>query len=1165
MAGGAVPVPIIRGMGGDHPAVTRPPVDAFELAGTGMAVIDSAGVVLRVNAAYCELVGRSEAELVGQSLVLAFPKSLQPLARRALKAAFAPGTLPMPSYWTLVRPDGRSIAALLTVRPAGPDDSLAVVTVTDVTTLAATEARLTAVLEESRLLLEHAQVGVLFVRTGRIMRANATCGRLFGCGERELVGEPAAAVLAPADGDTAAPAPLGAAWSGERLLRRRDGATFWCEIDVKPFGAPGAPEQAILTLRDVTARRLAQDELARMMLDQRALLDNASVGITFTRDRRVQRCNRRTEELFGYGPGELIGQPGVIFYPDAETYAALGREAGPVLARGEPFQTELQLRRKDGSLVWCRLLAKAINPEATGEGTIWIAEDISESRHTNESLGRLLRELSTIFDTASVGIAYTRDRVFLRCNRKHEELFGYGLGELEGQSTAVLFVDTASYEAFGARAAAVIASGETFETEVVNRRRDGSTILCHVSARAIDPADLSQGVIWIVQDVTAQRAAQQEIVRARDQLEQRVAERTHALARKNVELQSEIGERRLVEDELRVRSERLLYHRNQLLALARRDRSDFAQALRDVLDVACATLRLDRASFWRMSPDARALRCEAVYRADGGADAAPVPALLGADEHAEYFRAIAANEIVAAEDSGSHPATRSLDPVYMRPLGIASTLDVPVWLDGRVVGMVCLEAIAEARAWQPEEIDFASGVATMVTLAIEASHRRDAETRLVRLAHYDALTGLPNRNLLHDRLRQALAFAARHRTRVALMFLDLDRFKTINDSLGHHVGDRVLKEVSGRLTHTLRSGDTVARLGGDEFVVVLQEVREPNDAATVAQNLLRELAPPCFVDGRELHVSASVGITVFPDDGREADVLMKNADVAMYHVKESGRNGYQFFAATMNQQANRRLTIENELRRAIRRSELVLHYQPQFDIERRELRSLEALVRWIHPERGLVMPGGFIAIAEDGGLAQSLGEWTLREACLQSRRWQEAGIAPVPIAVNLSARAFRERSLPDTLRAILHDTGVDAHLLELEITESALMQHSETTASTLAELSAMGIQLAIDDFGTGYSSLAYLKRFPIDKLKIDRSFVREIPGNVDDAAITQAIISLARSLGLRVVAEGVETPAQLEFLRRNGCDGVQGHLFCPPCDPGETERLFGPAPLRRAV
>jgi diguanylate cyclase (GGDEF)-like protein/PAS domain S-box-containing protein len=1151
-------------MGGDHPAAARPPVDAFELAGTGMVVIDASGVVLRANAAYCDLVGRGEAELVGQAFVVSFPKPSQALARRALKAAFAPGTLPMPSYWTLQRPDGRSVAALLTVRPAGADDSLAVVTVTDVTVLAATEARLTAVLEESRLLLEHAQVGVLFVRSGRIMRANATCARMFGCGERELVGEPAAARLASADGDAAAPAEFASAWNGERLIRRRDGATFWCEIDVQPFGAPSEPEQAILTLRNVTARRLAQDELARVMLDQRALLDNASVAILFTRDRTVQRCNRKAEELFGYAPGELIGQPGRIFYADDDAYLALGRNAGPALARGEAFQTELNLRRKDGTLLWCRLLAKAVDPRATGEGTIWIAEDISESRRANESLGRLLRELSTIFDTATVGIAYTRGLTLVRCNRKQEELLGYGPGELDGRSVAVMFADRASYEAFGARATAAIALGETFEEEVVNRRRDGSTVLCHVSGRAIDPTDLEQGVIWIVQDVTAQRAAQQEILRARDQLEQRIAERTHALARKNVELQTEIGERRLVEDELRVRNERLLYHRNQLLELARRDRSDFAQTLRDVLAAACGTLRLDRGSFWRMSPDARALRCEAVYRADGGADAAPVPGVLGADEHPEYFRAIGANEIVAAADAGSHPATRSLDPVYMRPLGIVSTLDVPVWLDGRVVGMVCLEAIAEARDWQPEEIDFASGIATIVALAIEASHRRDAEARLVRLAHYDALTGLPNRNLLHDRLRQALAFAARHRTRVALMFLDLDRFKTINDSLGHHVGDRILKEVAARLTRTLRSGDTVARLGGDEFVVVLQEVRDPNDAATVAQNLARELAPPCYVDGRELHLSASIGITVYPDDGREADVLMKHADVAMYHVKESGRNGYQFFAATMNQQANRRLTIENELRRAIRRSELVLHYQPQFGIERHELRSMEALVRWIHPERGLVMPGGFIAIAEDGGLAQSLGEWTLREACLQSRRWQQAGFASVPIAVNLSARAFRERSLPDTLRAILHDTGVEARLLELEITESALMQQSEATATTLAELSAMGIQLAIDDFGTGYSSLAYLKRFPIDKLKIDRSFVREIPGNADDAAITQAIISLARSLGLRVVAEGVETAAQLDFLRRQGCDGVQGHLFCPPCDPGETGRLFGPA-LRRVV
>ncbi|MET0681271.1 MAG: EAL domain-containing protein, partial [Burkholderiales bacterium] len=406
-------------------------------------------------------------------------------------------------------------------------------------------------------------------------------------------------------------------------------------------------------------------------------------------------------------------------------------------------------------------------------------------------------------------------------------------------------------------------------------------------------------------------------------------------------------------------------------------------------------------------------------------------------------------------------------------------------------------------------------------------------------------------------------FASRHRSRVALMFLDLDRFKNINDSLGHYVGDQILKEVAARLTRTLRAGDTVARLGGDEFVVVLQEVRDPGDAGVVAQNLLRELGPPYLVEGRELHLSASAGITLYPDDGRDADVLMKNADVAMYHVKDSGRDGYQFFAETMNQAANRRLAIEHDLRLAIRRNELVLHYQPQIDLAQAAVRAVEGLVRWHHPQRGLVMPGGFIGIAEECGLAQPLGEWTLHEACAQSRRWQAAGIAPVPVAVNLSARVFRDRSFVATLRGILAETRLEPRLLELEITESAVMQQSDATSATLEELSAMGIQLAVDDFGTGYSSLAYLKRFPIDKLKIDRSFVRGIPASGDDAAITRAIVSLARSLGLRVVAEGVETDAQLGFLTAHGCDDIQGNLYCPPCDPRETERIFGCAQAAR--
>jgi diguanylate cyclase (GGDEF)-like protein/PAS domain S-box-containing protein len=1140
-------------MGGDTPAAARPEVDAFELAGTGMLVTDASGLILRANRTYCDLVGRREPELVGQSFLHAFPKPSQPLLRRTLKAALRSDALPMPSHWTLLRRDGRSVAVLLSIRATGDDQPLAVITVTDVMALTATEARLTAVLEEQRLILDHAQVGILFSRSGRVMRANAECARMFGYPELELIGLPTTALVPAIDGtEPAGDEP----WHAELEARHRDGTAFWCEIDGRPFNAPAEPVQSIWTLRDVTERRRAQAELARVLLDQRAVLDNASVGIVFTRDREVQRCNRKAEELFGYGPGELAGQSGQVFYPDEAAYAALGRQAGPVLAAGESFQTELQLKRKDGSLFWCRISAKAVNPQAPGEGTIWIGEDISEARRAAESLDRLLRELSTIFDTATVGIAYSRNRVLQRCNRRLEELFDYAPGELIGRSTAILFPDEEAFERFGAEAFPAIERGETYEAEVPHRRRDGTTILCRMSGRAIDPQDLAQGLIWTIQDVTAQHAAQEALVRARDQLEERVVERTHDLAAKNAELETEIAERRYAEEQLQVRSDRLLYHRNQLMALARRDRADLGESLAEILAVACSTLRLDRASYWRMLADGRGVRCELVHRADGGADPAPAADLVEPGEHPAYFGAIVANEVIAAEDAESHPATRSLGPGYLRPLGITATLDAPVWLDGRVVGLVCCEVTRGTRAWQPEEVDFASGLATMIALAIEASQRVDAEGKLLRLAHYDALTGLPNRNLLADRLRQALVLASRHRMRVALMFLDLDRFKNINDSLGHYVGDQILKEVAARLTRALRAGDTVARLGGDEFVVVLQEVRNAHDAAMVAQNLQRDLAPPYLVDGRELHVSASVGITLYPDDGRDADVLMKNADVAMYHVKDSGRNGYQFFAATMNQQANRRLAIEHDLRLAIRRGELVLHYQPQIDLARREVRAVEALVRWRHPEHGLLMPDDFVGIAEESGLGQALGEWTLREACSQSYRWQCAGIRPVPVAVNLSARVFRDRMLPATLAGILRDTGLEPRFLELEITESAVMQQSDSTLETLSQLSAMGIQLAVDDFGTGYSSLAYLKRFPIDKLKIDQSFVRDIPGDGEDVAIAQAIISLAKTLELRCVAEGVESEAQLDFLVAHGCDDVQGNLLCAPCEARETERIF---------
>jgi diguanylate cyclase (GGDEF)-like protein/PAS domain S-box-containing protein len=1026
-----------------------------------------------------------------------------------------------------------------------------------------TEARLRELLAESRAIFENAAVGLAVTREGVVAACNPALAAMLGRTVASLIGRPSAGVFAsPVEyerfrQDAAEVLSRGRPYHGEVRLVRKDGSELWCELDGKPINARGQAPETVWACRDVTAERRARDELARALLDQKAILDNASVGIVFTRDQFVERVNPKACEVFGYAPRDMIGQPGRIFYPDDESYAAMGRAAGPVLARGELFQTELEMRRRTGALFWCRIAAKAIDPEATGRGTIWIAEDVSEQRRATEALQRTLKELEAIFDNATVGVAHTREGIVQRCNWKLEEVFGYAPGELALGSIAALYRTPEDYLAFTSVAMPRLAQGEQWEEERQFRRKDGTDVWCRVSGRAINAHDLGEGCIWIVQDISAQRAAQEMLLAARDELERRVAERTRDLRRKNAELEAEVTERKLAEAALRERSERLLYHRNRLMELAQLDKADMRSAFSRIAQVAAATLKVGRASLWLMLPEGTGICCELVHWARPRKEGVPKSAdVLTAEDHPAYFAAIQAKEIIVAADAVSHPATRSLAESYLQPLGIASTLDVPVWLDGHVVGMLCLEKIGARRFWRPEDVDFAQGVATMIALSIEASQRKQAEEKLTHLAHYDGLTGLPNRNLLQDRLRQSFALASRNRSKVALMFLDLDRFKTINDSLGHLIGDRLLQEVAGRLSTAVRAGDTVARLGGDEFVLVLQGVRSAADASIVAQNLLDSVAPPYTIDGAELHLSASIGIGLYPDDGTDVESLMRAADVAMYHVKDSGRNGYQFFAATMNAAATRRLTIETQLRQAIKRGELILHYQPQIELATRRVRAVEALVRWNHPEHGLVYPGEFIGVAEESGLILAIGSWALAEACAQNRAWQAFGAPKVPVCVNLSARQFRDRELVHHVQRVLRETGLEPQYLELEITESTLMHHSESTLGILEELNGMGIALAVDDFGIGYSSLSYLKRFPVSKLKIDQSFVRDLPGDPDDAAIAAAIVSMGATLKLRVVAEGVETESQLEFLAGRGCDDVQGNLLCPPVAADDHDRIF---------
>ncbi|OGQ99474.1 MAG: hypothetical protein A2521_00795 [Deltaproteobacteria bacterium RIFOXYD12_FULL_57_12] len=437
---------------------------------------------------------------------------------------------------------------------------------------------------------------------------------------------------------------------------------------------------------------------------------------------------------------------------------------------------------------------------------------------------------------------------------------------------------------------------------------------------------------------------------------------------------------------------------------------------------------------------------------------------------------------------------------------------------------------------------------------------RDHESRLYHLSHHDPLTNLPNRLLFQDRLQMMMIKAQRHKHQVAILFLDLDRFKKINETLGHEVGDRMLVEIGQRLQNTLRKSDTVARMSGDEFAIILDDIRDARYVGVVARKIKQALAKHIQVGDYELFISTSIGISIYPTDGTEVEGLMRCADTAIFRAKEMGRNTYQFYTTDMNTRAFEFLLMESGLRRALEQNELVIFYQPQFNMTDHRLIGMEALLRWQHPEKGMIAPGDFIPLAEETGLIEPIGEWVLRTACAQNKSWQNQGYPPISLAVNLSARQFRQQNILELVADTLAETGLEPKYLELELTESIVMNNVEKNVRTLEELSRLGVQLAIDDFGTGYSSLSYLKLFPIDNLKIDRSFVRNINTNPNDAMIAASIIALAHNMNLKVLAEGVEDEKQLQLLLKQGCDNVQGFLFGRPVPAEEFVRFFKESP-----
>ncbi len=558
---------------------------------------------------------------------------------------------------------------------------------------------------------------------------------------------------------------------------------------------------------------------------------------------------------------------------------------------------------------------------------------------------------------------------------------------------------------------------------------------------------------------------------------------------------------------------------------------------------------------WVADPAEGALRCQEWWHAPG-------------DSALERFGAVAQAAHIGAQETNAvaRKAFARAMPVWAteleqdasvlalaaREAGLRSAFAFPVCVDGETLGAIELFSRSQR---QPDR-DLLRIAGQLGALIGQHIARRETERRLQFVVSHDPLTGLPNRTIFGQRLGQALAQAARYEHKVALLFIDLDRFKVVNDTMGHEAGDRLLREVADRLRDSLREGDTVGRHGGDEFVVLIEQYESAMQVAGVAQKIIDQTGEPYLFDGHEFHISASIGIATYPNDGRDADALLKHADIAMYRAKEAGKNQYQFYSPHMNRLSLERLDLEASLRHALERGELLLVYQPMFDMDGRAVVGMEALLRWRRADNTIVAPADFMPLAEETGLAVHIGEWVLRTACAQARMWQDRGSKPVRVAVNVSPRHFAHGNLVGCVEDVLRATRLQPGTLQLEITEATIMQSAERAVRALRMLKEQGVRVAVDDFGTGFSSLAHLQRFPLDAVKVDRSFIASIahPGN--GAAVARAVIAMAHSFDLRAVAEGVETEEQARFLRIQGCDEMQGFLFSQALSPEQAAELL---------
>lgn len=727
--------------------------------------------------------------------------------------------------------------------------------------------------------------------------------------------------------------------------------------------------------------------------------------------------------------------------------------------------------------------------------------DATAASHPDQDQGqvlqRTLREHQVLLDNAGVGIVFIRQRLVVRANVRYAEIFGYpSHHDLIGQGSMAFYPDQNAFRALGRSAFPVMSRGKSYHTERQMRRCDGSLFWARLTGTLLNPQDTAEGSIWIIDDIDGQ---------------------------KNIEAQlnTALKEKQILLDNALVG---MVFLTHQRLVQCNRH---FEQ----MLGYALGELANANSAQWYYHDEDRHTWTTRLAQGEpfGG-------------------------EVLLRKKDGSAVAceirSKALDPNRPGRGVIWIVLDITERQSAQLALAKAheeLEHTVQERTQQLRE--------TVDSLHQEINDRRKDQEHIYWLAHYDALTGLPNRTLLADRSRQAIDLARKEQTPLAVIFLDLDHFKHVNDSLGHQVGDALLVAIAQRLQAVVRERDTVCRVGGDEFILLLPGANAKG-AQRVADKLLEASRQPYQIEHHELTIAPSLGIALYPEDGTDFPTLNQAADVAMYRAKLDGRNTYNFFTPEMRAQSVRALQLENALRRALERDQFTLHYQPQICIASGHITGVEALLRWQHPELGNVSPAEFIPIAEDGGQILPIGEWVLREALRQLECWHRSGLMLETMAVNLSAVQFRQPEFPQLVTRILQERHLPTHALELELTEGVAMDDPRTAIATMDELHSLGIRLSIDDFGTGYSSLSHLKRFPIYKLKIDRSFVRDLDDDANDRAIVSAIIRMAQALGMKTIAEGVETCGQLAFLREQGCTEAQGYYHGRPMPAEQLGQLL---------